>query len=98
MVLYRIIKWFNAKTVPGQKEAVLPSIVDSKDKDAPKPGHHLLSVFLVKVDQHFGIRGAAEDVTLAFQTRPQILVIVDFSVEDNVEPAILVGHGLLAGN
>jgi hypothetical protein len=49
------------------------------------------------VHQYFGVGATAEVVAPGLEIGPQLPVIVDLAVEDDLNPAVFVGHRLSAG-
>jgi hypothetical protein len=56
--------------------------------------HAALSLFFEEVQDHLGVALAAKPVALGFEVAAKLPVVVDFSVEDDLEGVILIGHGL----
>src|SRR5712692_9284963 len=54
-------------------------------------------VFLVEMNDGFGVAVSAVGVSTRDQRFAQRLVVVDFAIEDDPERAVLVAHGLVAG-
>jgi len=49
------------------------------------------------MDDRFRVGAAAVDVTLCLQALSMCAMVVDFTIEDNPDRSILVGHRLVAG-
>ena len=71
-------------------------IGDGKRKHAVEPLDAGLAVLFVGVDDSFGVGVRAEPVTACLEVAPELVVVVDFAVEDNPGGSIFVGHRLVA--
>jgi len=57
---------------------------------------HLIAPLLIPVDDDLRIASGSEDVPICFQLSPELLKIVDFTIEDDPNGFFLVRHGLVA--
>ncbi|OHB66343.1 MAG: hypothetical protein A2V70_10120 [Planctomycetes bacterium RBG_13_63_9] len=90
------IQRLQSDPIPRQHEPPPRPIPDRKRKHPPQPRDQLLAVLLVEMDQHFGVRPAAEPVALGLKLPAKLLEVVDLPVEDDLDRPILVAHGLVA--
>src|SRR5438093_13066434 len=67
-------------------------------KHAPQRGQAVSAPFLIQVRDYFRIRGGAEDVPASAQLRPQVEIVVDLSVQNNLDLAIFASHRLIAAS
>src|SRR5579872_5579523 len=58
--------------------------------------HAAVSVFLVEMDNHFGVSCGAEGVPEVFELATELLKIIDLAVEYHPHRAILVAYRLMA--
>src|SRR5215831_7193853 len=49
------------------------------------------------MEEHFRVALGTEKIPFAFQLLPKLPVVIDFSIEDDVEIPVGSGHGLRAG-
>src|SRR4051812_6246093 len=95
MVMNRIVQRFYSKPISCQNQATFTQIIDSESKHSSQEAYHISAVLLVQMHEHFGVRGASENMTAFYQIGSQAFVIVNFSVEDNVHATIFVNHRLI---
>ena len=70
------------------------SVPYGKGEHAPELGHALHAPLLPTVDDDLGIAIGFESVSVLLERRPELAKIVDASIEDNRDGAILVVHRL----
>src|SRR6185295_8537074 len=56
----------------------------------------LVAVFLVEVQNRFGIAMRGVNMAACFECRSKLCVVVDFSVVNNLQRTVLIGHRLVA--
>src|SRR5439155_19245745 len=94
-VVERVEQGLHAEPVAREVQRPPTRVINRESENAPQPTGHALAVLLVEVHEHFGVRGAAEPMTPALELAPQISMVVDLAVEDDVDTAVLVGHRLV---
>jgi hypothetical protein len=57
----------------------------------------LASVFLVQMDDSFRIAPGAIAVAARFEILPQILMVINFTIEDDPNVSVFIAQGLMAG-
>src|SRR5262249_22101112 len=92
-----IVKGLDAKRITGEKKSSVLFIPYGKRIHAPQALHHPRAVFGIEVQQNLGIARGSEAVPLCLQLSPQFTVIIDFTVEDDLEAAVRRRHGLRPG-
>jgi len=89
------MKRFLAEPVARQKEA-LPVAVPKRKREHPgEVLQTLWSPALPGVDDRFCITVVSEAVTFGFQLAPELLKIIDLTIEDDYHRIVLVIHGLV---
>ena len=94
-VVERVEQGLHAEPVAREVQGPPARVINRESENAPQPTGHALAVLLVEVHEHFRVRGAAEPMTPALELAPQISMVVDLAVEDDVDTAVLVGHRLV---
>jgi hypothetical protein len=84
-----------AEPIARQENSAGVLICDRKRKHAVQPFDAAVTVFLVRVDDRFGVGVSPEPVAAGFEIAPQLMVVVDFSVEYDPDRPVFIGHGLL---
>ena len=72
-------------------------VPDSEGEHAAQALHHIRTELLEQVYQHLGVGLGAEAVPFSDQKLAQLLVIVNFPVENRPDGPVFVGDGLLSG-
>ena len=93
-VALMIVKRLLAATVTRKKCVAGAGIVQREGKHSIELLHAVPSPFFVGVNDDFGIRACAKNVSFLHQLVVKLDVVVDFSVEANCQGAILVVYGL----
>src|SRR5205823_13304470 len=73
-----------------------PAVPDGQSEHAVQMIEHLIAPLLIPVDDDLRIASGSEDVPICFQLSPELLKIVDFTIEDDPNGFFLVRHGLVA--
>ena len=81
----------DAQAVPGQETLSAPPVVEEEREHPVEPVHHLGAVLFPQVDQDLGVGAGAEPVALVDELPGQFAIVVDLSVEDHADGAVLVG-------
>ncbi len=89
------VERLDAQPVAGEEELLAPPIPDGKPEHAVEPSHAVRSPLLVGVDDRLGVAARAEAVAAGLQLGPQLGVVVDLAVEDDLDRTVLVGHRLV---
>ena len=85
-----------AESIARQQHATRVVIGDRERKHAVQPLDAGVTVFLVGVDDRFGVGMSLEPVAARLEIAPELEVVVDFPVEHNPDRPVFVGHRLLA--
>jgi hypothetical protein len=91
-----VVERFDADAVAGQPESAAVEVPDREGEHALESLDAVGAPFLVAVHDDFGVGVAAEHVAPAQQFLADGLEVVDLAVEDDLDVAVLVGHGLAA--
>ena len=83
--------------VARQKQLARFRIPNRERKHAAQSRQHVLATFFKKMQQHFSVGVGFKNVSARQQFFTQRAVIVDFTVEDDAQRAVFVGHRLIAG-
>jgi len=81
------IERLDAEAVARRKQARLPRVPDQEGPHAPEAAQAILAPLGVGREQHLAVGAAAEGVAACLHLLPQLEVIVDLAVEDEVEAA-----------
>ena len=85
-----------AEPIARQQHAASVQVADRERKHAVEPLDARVAVFLVGVDDRFGVGVRPEPVSARLEIAPQLEVVVDFAVEHDPDRPVFVGHRLLA--
>src|SRR5205823_8199219 len=73
------------------------AVVPDRDREhAAEPAREVVAVLLVQVDEDLGVAARAEAVAGGLELPPELLVVVDLAVLDDVDGAVLVRDRLVA--
>src|SRR6202022_867451 len=75
----------------------LATIPYDKSKHAAEMLHAIAAIFLVEVNNRFGVAASAVAVPLGLEIGAQVGVVIDFAVVDNPDVMVFVGKRLMAG-
>src|SRR5262249_5751148 len=92
----RIVKRFLARSVPRQKELAAPLVPDREREHPTKAAHARFAFFFIQVNDDLSVRLGAEPVSPRLQPRPELLEVVDLSVEHDPDGPVLMGQRLPA--
>ena len=56
--------------------------------------HEVLTLVFVQMDDHFGVRLSLELMSLGLQAVTQLSEVVDFTIEDEMNPVVFITHRL----
>ena len=85
-----------AQAVAGQEQLPPDGVPKREGEHSVEPLQAVGSFVLVKVDDGLGVALRAEAMAGGLQPPPQIAVVVDFAVEDDLDRAVFVAHRLAA--
>src|SRR5438552_14050604 len=74
-----------------------PRVPDRHREHPAQAGCERLAVLLVQVEQHLGVAARAESMAGPLELAPQLAVVVDLAVLDDVNRPVLVPDRLVAG-
>src|SRR5213594_3486271 len=90
-----IAQGFDAEAVPGEDQSIATR-VPQRDREHPaQSGDAVRAHLLVEVDDGLRITPRPKAMPAGDQVAPQVMVIVDLPIEDDLNGAILVGDRLL---
>ena len=87
---------FLANPVAGEEGPTAARIPDAEGEHAGKAVDAIVPVFLVEMEDHFGVGVGAEPMAGGLEAGTQVEGVVDLSVEDDPDGVVLVRHRLLA--
>jgi hypothetical protein len=97
MVLgHGIIEWLDAKPIPGAEEPAARSVPDAKSEHAVQPLQARFAPFEIALEQHLGVGARVEVAAPALELRPELLVVVDLTIEYDPGAARARRHRLKA--
>jgi hypothetical protein len=86
-----------AQPVTRQQELAPPCVPERQREHAAQLGEQTDAVVLPEVHEHLDVRARPEPMPRGLETLSQLDEVVDLPVEDDVNGAVLVVHGLVAG-
>src|SRR5215467_1971667 len=87
---------FFSQAVPSQKQAPLSAIEQGNAEHPPQFRDTVGSDFLIEMNDDFCIGLRRKQMSPTFELLAQLLEIVDFSVENHRDAAVLIKDGLMA--
>ena len=87
---------FLANPVSGEERPSTTRIPDAEREHAGKAVDAIVTVFLVEMEDHFGVRVGSEPVPGGLEAGTQVEGVVNLPVEDDPDGVVLVRHRLLA--
>src|SRR5437660_12449761 len=91
------MQWLDAEPVTRQKQRGLIPVIQSEREHSAKPRHACLAPSFPCVHDHFRIASRAERVTECRQLQDQSLIVINLSIEDDDDTAVLIPQRLLSG-
>jgi hypothetical protein len=94
--LGRVVQRLDPEGVTGEHEPPALRVPERDSEHSAQLADVVRSVFLVEVQVDLGVARRAEAVPAPFEGRPQLEVVVDLAVLDDLDRAVLVPDGLVA--
>src|SRR5579871_554841 len=91
-----IIQRLDPQAVAGREQLSLAEIVDRESEHAIQLLQAVFSPQLIGVEQYLSVAGRAQLHALCLQLKGDFLVVVNFSIEDDPQVALLIRHRLMA--
>src|SRR5439155_17997297 len=91
-----VIKWLLAQPVSRQEKRLLAGIPKRKTEHPAQEAEHVDAVLLVEMDKRFGITVCFEPVPAFFQACAQLQIIINRTVEDDMDRFVFVRNWLVA--
>ena len=85
----------HAVAIASEQQRAAPPVVQREGEDAAELVHQSLTHVLVQMDEHLGVRRAAEPMTAALQVDAEFAMVVDLAVEDDEDLTVLIREGLI---
>src|SRR5262245_58594212 len=92
----RVIERLYSQSISGTKQFRANAIPDREREHSLEPTDARLSPFDIRVQQHLGVSSRDEAVSSRLQLRSELLVIVDFAIEDDPRSPVRGTHWLEA--
>src|SRR5262249_3723222 len=86
------IQRFLSGAIAGQHEALLFAIPDRDREHPAQTAHEVIAVLLVQMDDDLRVRARGEAVTASLELSPQLEVVVDFTIDQSGDRAVLAEH------
>ena len=86
-----------AGTIARQREGAVTRVPDAEREHAVERVDGLVAALFEEVHDDFGVGVRAEDVALVDERLPQLAVVVDLAVEDELDRSVLVADRLIGG-
>ncbi len=93
-----VVQRLDAEPVARHEQLPAGFIPKRKCKHATQMFNAVLTVLFVEMYDRFRVRARGENVPPGFQIAPQFAVVVDFSIEHQVNRAVLVFNRLVSGS
>ena len=91
------VERLDAQPVARQQQTAALGIPDGEREHAAEAFDAGVAPFLVGMDDRFGVAARPVAMTVRFEHRPDLRVVVDLAVEDDLHGAVLVAQRLVAG-
>ncbi len=92
----REVERLHAERVARDEHLSGPRVMDGDGEDAVEPPQHGGPFLEVETEHHLGVRSTPEGVPLRLELRPQLPVVVDLAVEDELHRPLRGPHRLVA--
>jgi len=92
-----VVEGFLAYAVAGEEELLFGLVPEGEGEHAAEVGGAVGAVLFVEVEDDFGVGLGAEAVAGGLEVAAEGFEVVALAVVDEVEGAVFVGHGLVAG-
>src|SRR6266508_5574983 len=94
--LAAVIERLDPETVAGEHDSALSRVPEREREHAAQLTHECGAVLLVEVDEHLGVALRRKTMAASFQPGPELAVVVDLSVLNDLDRAVLVPDRLVA--
>jgi hypothetical protein len=91
-----VIERLHAETIAGQEELPRAAVPDGEGEHAAQVVDAALPMLVVQVHDDFRVAARGEHVTAGLELGAVLGVVVDLSVEDDLQRTVRVGHGLVS--
>jgi hypothetical protein len=91
-----VVERLDPERITGEHEPSLPGVPECDGEHAAQALREPVAVLLVEVHQHLGVGAGRKAVAGDLQPRTKLAVVVDLSVLDDVDRAVLVRDRLVA--
>jgi hypothetical protein len=95
-VLGAVVERLDPEAVPGEHKRALPRVPEREREHTPQLSDELRAVLLVEVDEHFGVALGGEPMAAPLETVPELAVVVDLAVLDDMDRPVFVSDWLIA--
>src|SRR5262249_48065868 len=90
-----VVQGLDAETIARKKQTAFSDVPHGEREHASKAVDHRRALILVEVDERLSIALGVEAMAATYQARTQLLVVVDFPVEDDPDRPVFVPNGLM---
>ena len=90
-----VVEGLDPEPVPGQQQPAAARVPEREREHSPQLLDEAGPTLLVEVDQDLGVAVGGEGVAAALEVPAQLAVVVDLTVLDHVDAAVLVGDRLV---
>ena len=94
-IYFGIVHRLNSKKIPCKHQTLLLFIPYSKPKHSPELIQCLLPILLNSIYQNLRVRMSTERNAESLKFCPQFLIIIDFSIKNNMKVSVRTFHRLL---
>ena len=92
-----IVQGLDAYAIAREDQPALPRVPDCEGEHPAQPIHEVDAPLLVPVDEHFGVAGRSEAVSVRLELLAHLGEVVDLAVEDRPYGAVFIRERLVAG-
>ena len=92
-----VVERLDPVAVSGEDEPALRPVPERDGKHAAQALRKIEPVLLVEVDEHLGVAMSREGVPGPLEVMPELAVVVELAVLDDLDAAVLVADRLVTG-
>src|SRR5262245_28702700 len=87
-----VIERLDAQAIAGEQQALETAVPDCKREHSPQVVDTTRPIFLIQVNDAFGVALRTEFVPISSQLSVKIPIVVNLAIEDDADRAVLIEH------